>query len=80
VIFIPVIILCTDLVADHTADYSPTNGANRAALRQDGARYATHAGTDCGILILFRHSATTDQADQHGQGHRTAHNSSYRFH
>lgn len=81
VISVPVpVIACINLVADDAADHGPADGSNRAAIRQDGARDATDAGTDRSILILSRHSATTAQADQHGQGHRTAHNSSYRFH
>ena len=68
------------LVSNDTADRRPANGSKCAAIRQDGTRDATEAGTGHGVLALSRHSATTTHADQDGEDHATAGQFFHRFH
>jgi hypothetical protein len=51
-ISVPVIV-GVDLVANDATDHGPTDGSNRAAIRQDSARDATDAGADCRVLVLL---------------------------
>ncbi len=66
VIIVVMVVACINLVANDATDHGSTDRSNSTAIRQDGARDATDAGTDRSILVLSGHPATTTQADQYG--------------
>lgn len=51
-ISIPVIV-GVHLVANDATHHGPTDGSNRAAIRQNSARDATNAGADRRVLVLL---------------------------